>query len=408
MKYGRLFLKSMLDCLNRVRHVSILFFLLIELPLLACKVPSECRTGDSSCMDRFVLAFLEADPLDPCKQDILTLIQPGNWGNLKHTLEQQASLGSYAAPSQGSMAYTNVSGGDYYGGVLGSNGKVYGIPTGAAAVMEIDPETNTRSSFGSFASTFMWAGGVLAPNGKIYGTPNQEVSFLLIDPVTRTTSTFGTAAANDYFGGVLAPNGKIYVIPHTSTSVAVIDPANNMVATFGSFAGATKWVGGVLAPNGKIYAIPYTVSTVLVIDPSNNSAYTIPSATGFLGGVLAPNGKIYARNATSLLIIDPETDTATTVSALAAPGFTGGVYAPNGTMFFAGNAGASVFGTAEPGTNITANFGSVTSSLRGAVLAPNGKIYGMPYGEASIPVIDTGSRGKLCQAIASSAYFNKL
>lgn len=384
------------------------FLCVAALTALNCKVAADCRMGDPSCMETFSLAFLELDPLNPCKQDILTLIQPGNWWNLQHSLQQQVSKGSSHPPSANSIAYSNVSGGDHYGGILGANGKIYGIPNGATTILEIDPETNMQASFGSFASTFMWAGGVLAPNGKIYGIPNQQTTFLVIDTAARSTSTFGTAAANDYFGGVLAPNGKIYAIPHSGASVGVVDPAENSVTTFGSFAGATKWVGGVLAPNGKIYGIPYTVSTVLVIDPRSNSAYTIASpATGFLGGVLASDGRIYARSNNTVLAIDPWTETVTSYAATASVGFTGGAYAANGNAYFVATV-AGTFGLLEPGTAVTSNFGTVAASLRGAVLAPNGKIFGIPYGETSIPVIDTGSRGQLCQGIAQSAYFNKL
>ena len=74
--------------------------------------------------------------------------------------------------------------------------------------------------------TVKWYGGVLGPDGKIYGIPCNSTSVLIIDPVAKTADTTtiaGLSADTDkWFGGVLGPDGKIYGIPYNSTSVLII------------------------------------------------------------------------------------------------------------------------------------------------------------------------------------------
>ena len=96
-------------------------------------------------------------------------------------------------------------------------------------------------------------GGVLATNGKIYGIPRTATSVLIIDPndnTIDTTTLSGIPTGNNWTGGVLAPNGKIYCIPYDSDKILVIDPINNTLSYLsdvGITSGGGKWIGGVLA-----------------------------------------------------------------------------------------------------------------------------------------------------------------
>ena len=75
--------------------------------------------------------------------------------------------------------------GDYNGGVLAPNGKIYGIPDGeTSTILEIDPSDPGSAKpipIPSYTSGG-WGGGVLAPNGKIHGIPNGTNTILEIDP----------------------------------------------------------------------------------------------------------------------------------------------------------------------------------------------------------------------------------
>ena len=73
--------------------------------------------------------------------------------------------------------------------------------------------------------TNKWYGGVLGPDGKIYGIPYNSASVLIIDPVAGTVDTTtitGLTGTDKWIGGVLGPDGKIYGIPYGSESVIII------------------------------------------------------------------------------------------------------------------------------------------------------------------------------------------
>jgi hypothetical protein len=200
----------------------------------------------------------------------------------------------------------------WFGGVLGTNNKVYSIPFDATFV-----QVGVAITFGSLpADSGKWSGGALAPNGKIYGIPHNSSTILEINPSVDfpygTVTTFGSVGVSGgkWAGGVLGPNGKIYGIPYSSSSILEIDPATQTATTFGSLGvSGGKWAGGVLAPNGKIYGIPYNSSTILEIDPITRTATTFGSVgigtQKWFGGVLAPNGKIYCipHDSTTILTI---------------------------------------------------------------------------------------------------------
>ena len=98
----------------------------------------------------------------------------------------------------------------------------------------IDPALNTVELVSSLPfEEDKWAGGVLGPDGKIYGIPRNYHSVLVIDPTTNSVDPDGIALPpappvdpydeDKWTGGVLAPNGKIYCVPNEADSVLIID-----------------------------------------------------------------------------------------------------------------------------------------------------------------------------------------
>lgn len=355
----------------------------------------------------------------------------------------------------------------WIGGVLAPNGKIYGIPFNSTSVLIIDPVTNTANTTtitGLGGTGGNWSGGVLASNGKIYGMPHNSTSVLIIDPVTNTADTTtitGLTGTNKWVGGVLAQNGKIYGIPWRSTSVLIIDPlaTPNPTADTATITGLDssnfKWAGGVLAPDGKIYGIPHSNTTVLIIDPTvtPNTANTtiITGLTGsgkWYGGVLAPNSKIYGvpSGSTSVLIIDPVINISalyginlTTASydngtkiltcgtsltsgliagdiiivSTATNTYVGSIATLNNTSItFVNPLGVSISApnitkiekTRADTTAIT-GLSSSTDKWNGGVLAPNGKIYGIPRDSTSVIQIRSGL--PTLPPWMLQAYFNK-
>ena len=190
------------------------------------------------------------------------------------------------------------------------------------------------------------------------------------------------------------PNGKIYMFPADVTQTTqgyVIDPeGERIVTTFFHTAGVTR---AMLAPNGKFYM--GGVSTrLIVLDPSTNTVNqtinTSPVTFGY--PTLARNGKFYELEAGSIAVFDPANDTTTTI---AAPAFNaslnpnGSQLAPNGKIYYVPFF-STIVAVIDPEAGTGATFGfrggfsytgmtSFGMVFEGAVLAPNGKIYCIPH-----------------------------
>jgi hypothetical protein len=268
-----------------------------------------------------------------------------------------------------------------------------------------------------------WNGGVLAPNGKIYAMSRtiNPPSVLIIDPTANTTEQITAGFVDEgplisrWFGGVLAKNGKIYGIPSNSGSVLIIDPKTNTVDTttisgLGGGAETNKWSGGVLGLDGKIYGIPTRSDDVLIIDPETDTATTIPvpglSVPGvdnkWYGGVLGPNGKIYGipNSINRVLVIDPTAEpTAVQLLDSTTPGqlddpatfkWYCGVLAPNGRIYGIPRNAADILVIDPQAGTITREAMGYTAggSYGGGVLAQDGKIYAVPFSATTVLIID--------------------
>jgi hypothetical protein len=307
------------------------------------------------------------------------------------------------------------------GGVLAPNGKIYCFPRHNTSVLVIDPQAGTvdTESIAGLPSTLdKWAGGVLSRNGKIYGMPWSSDSVLIIDPTTNTaditTITGLGSGVQKYAGAVLAPDGKIFGIPRLADNVIIIDPETNTAdtATISGLpepaGGGARYFGGVLAPNGLIYTVPFGADHVLVIDPQNpavtrtlTDASITTDAGKWGGGALGPDGKIYCipRNSDKVLVIDPSTaptETITTIDDVNAATYTylsadtekwvGGVLAPSGKIYgipLDSNCILVIDPVAATATPIEHGFGEIDNAWVGGVLGLDGKIYGVPFGVVS-------------------------
>lgn len=352
-----------------------------------------------------------------------------------------------ASATQFAGSYADVN--KWFGGVLGPDGKVYGIPFHSSTILVIDPVsgTATRTTMGASIAggIAQWAGGVLGPDGKIYAAPRSADTILVIDPLAGTARTWAPTAinladANKWTGGVLGPNGKIYFIPENAADLLVVDPVAGTAVRSALGAaiptGNTKWSGAVLGPDGRIYAIPRHASSILVIDPTTGANGGLGSAslvtlgadlTGLNkwgGGALAPNGKIYGipLDASSILVIDPLAGTATTwlpggVSLSGTAKWGGGALAVDGRIYAVPRNSADMLVIDPSGTG-SGPHGTVTrpqlltgltaGTLRwvGAVAHPNGSVYGMPYSQTAILRITTPGSGAGSSDVLLSPFVN--
>jgi hypothetical protein len=311
-----------------------------------------------------------------------------------------------------------------WGGVLAPNGKIYGVPNNGSNVFVINPSVDSYTNIGT--TTGRYAGGVLAPNGKIYAAPyDVTTTCLSIDPVTDTFTTFGSVPLpplpnqnNGWVGGVVTESGLLYFIPHNSQDVLVINPNDNSISYFGTAdtTGTAQCAGACLGPNGKIYCAPWNKPGVLVIDPTTNTTTTITSnvpggTTKYAGAVLAENGKIYMipYASTLVLVIDPSNDTASTFSSFSGSGDNyAGALGPDGKIYSPPFGGTN-WRVINPDNNTVATVASGGRDFnRGATLATNGCIYGIPGDGTDVAKILVAQSPTLDPNGPLSRYLNKL
>lgn len=331
-------------------------------------------------------------------------------------LEDILSSEPYVQPPV--STFGNISGTNkWMGGVLGSNGKIYGAPYTKSTILEIDVTMRTmiEKAVAGISNGGSYSGGCLLPDGKIIFIPCNGKVACEYNPSTNTVVKFGdcTSVLENFHGGVLAPNGKIYCIPYKATFILEIDPVAKTFLKIGTFSGDSQWAGCVLHPNGKIYGIPYNSTQVLEFDPETKTSRLIGSQLStslgkYWGGVLAPNGKIYGIpfNASVFLEIDPENELVTTFGTCAGTmKFIGGCLASNGRIYTAPNNAASI--EIDP---VTHNTKVITATgapkCAGAVMHPNGNAYCIPLSSTSVVELQTQAP-PMDPAVCLSPLFNK-
>lgn len=290
------------------------------------------------------------------------------------------------------------------------------------------------------------AGPVLAPNGKIYAVPNSDSFYCIIDPNTDTFTIKRSILGGGCSSAACAHNGKLYAPSLFGSNLLRVLNTNNDTETILQGSIAQGYYGAVLGPNGKIYAIPsdtaYTSGKVMVINSVNdNISYIDISATIWpgggnpgdisggignangddlwYGGALAPNGKIYCMpaRATSILVIDTNNDTAecdiSGLSGFAVAPAAGGlqnkygsaVLAPNGKIYGLPGVNASVVIEIDPSSNTYVNTSMTISGGRkcvGGTLAPDGRIYCTTDNAGVVAIINTNRTPYTISTISSS------
>ena len=202
----------------------------------------------------------------------------------------------------------------WYGGILGWDNAVYGIPYRTGSLLRIDCETDTASLVGPDYGSNLWNfhGGIQA-NGAIYAFPSHADAVLKIDttepsrgqnctllPIHRADGD--TVRRYKWLGGSKGLDGNIYGMPCDASSVLKIDVHTDHCSTFG-YTGEekSKWQGAVLARDGCVYAIPSNGRKVLCIDTrpttEDNSIQLLgdlpAGKSKWQGGFAGKDGKIY-------------------------------------------------------------------------------------------------------------------
>ncbi len=116
----------------------------------------------------------------------------------------------------------------WYGGILGNDNCIYGIPYSASNVLRIDANTDKVTLLGDYGlNKYNWHGGVKSKQGAIYCFPSHHSHVLKIDTSRKCSA-----------------NERLSLVP---IQRAVYD--NDEVTKY-------KWLGGSIGANGNIYGMP--------------------------------------------------------------------------------------------------------------------------------------------------------
>lgn len=318
------------------------------------------------------------------------------------------------APAIGDLTGTASTGQAYSTSVLGRNGVICCIPYIATKVLSIDTASDAVSSFGDvsalagYSSSGAWFSGVLGPDGLIYGIPAFASSVLVIDPVARTVSEFGAITSEQagissavksvskWRGGCLADNGKIYCAPYGAATVLEIDPIARTLNFFGSLGlDSQKFAGVVPLPDGRVYSGHARNNYSIIIDPATHTITNVGTPPVRDDNDVAPCAALDASGAVWLagfrsiyLCHNLGSDTKTQYSngtslynlALVP---TGDIVGINATTIRRGVEVINPVTTAYQNRYMLSGQSGSPFSF-GGILAPNGALYGTPYGRNSV------------------------
>lgn len=211
----------------------------------------------------------------------------------------------------------------WWRGIVGVDGRVYGIPYNATTVMVIDPapeDPTDRVSFLSFpdgtiaAQKEKYRGAALHDNGRIYCAPWNATRILSIDtnpdvePGDRVTffdESYITVPSEPAFSSIVYVHPKLYCVPYGASQVMVLNPeapqpadpdetpniryAADVERTLdggsteievANLEGSGKFTDGTII-EGDVVAVPGSAGTFLRVTPDSDPATRADRVTVF-------------------------------------------------------------------------------------------------------------------------------
>lgn len=209
-----------------------------------------------------------------------------------------------------------------FGGIIGSDDCIYGIPHNQTGVLKIDPATDEVSVLMQDndeplpPGQWKWHGG-LAASDKIFGYPNNADEVLVVNVKEQRVYTVGDASILQsgrhripqdgrykYLGGSLSPDEKYtYLFPCDAERVLKINNETDELELIGPLLldGENKYQNGFVSDiDGCLYGIPQRATGILRIDPTDDHVDVMScgekmmnTKDKFEGGVMGADGSMY-------------------------------------------------------------------------------------------------------------------
>ncbi len=383
-----------------------------------CDLEQGCRMGVDGG-DPFDAGRIDGGEEDGAVDSGRDAGQPGlfetRWEVVRAALEAAAAAALSNPASVDTFGGLNPGGTKWAGGALAPNGRIYAVPFGASAVLEIDPAGRALETFGEIPVVLdgAYIGAVLAPNGRIYGIPFRAGRVLEIDPENRSIRQFGTVNGS-YTGAVLMPDGRIFAAPNGAGSVLAIDPETRSVRSFGTIPLESRFQGAALTPDGDLIAFPRNGDMLLRVtvdeEVSLEPVEPLDMTSALHGGVITPNGTVVSipSTASEIITVAPNGEV-DWFSSTRGPGeaWAFGGLAPNGLVYGAPRDASGVL-EIDLDTSRTREFGLFTGNDKWIGLIPglDGKLYGIPWNATEVLVVDPAAEVTLPARVVLSPWLN--
>jgi hypothetical protein len=180
---------------------------------------------------------------------------------------------------------------------------IFCIPSNAKHVLRVDVATKTTSfidiefdqeKYPDFTLdvTNKWYGGIVGDDDAVYGIPYKACGILRIDSATNSAKIIGPnyGIGNYFWHGGVKVGGKIYAHPSHAETVLVIDTSEEMKGEISELEihrasydtdprKNYKWLGGSVGADGNIYCPACDTSAILKINVTTDYCETL----GFSG-----------------------------------------------------------------------------------------------------------------------------
>jgi hypothetical protein len=347
------------------------------------------------------------------------------------------SSGSVVGYSHGVGSQLNSNA--YSGGVLAPNGNIYMVPNAQSTqpywhyINSSGSVVGYQHGVGAQLSSNAYSGGVLGPDGYIYLVPSSQATqpyWHYIDTSNNTVKAYSNSYGSQcmdsaYEGGVLDPKGRIYMIPNCqaqadSKKLHYVDTVSKTIIQYDN----------IIAASTSSNLINDSFSTTDSYISSSGSDYVTFTSTvvGQIGYVTTTNSYTYQKD-----FLYKVSGTVTADNKIFPPHqllfINGNLQYFNSMWYFYVNSVPTDFsiyfkqpiqrpmsfcntngdsGETTTWTNLSLTI--INPSYSGGILAPNGKIYMIPYGQSSQSnwhYIETMSNKTLPMSACTNPMFNK-
>ncbi|WP_108972955.1 hypothetical protein [Leptospira ryugenii] len=230
-----------------------------------------------------------------------------------------------------------------------------------------------------------------------------ESQFLKGSSGTETVSSYGGAVPSyvteSFQTALISSSDEIFFIPYRGTNFIKVNPRTNAVSTLAPYSGVIFYIGGAMTQADIIYLAPHLTNIFYAYNIKNNTVSSIGTqsiaGSAFSGGITSRNGIVYFNPSGELKVwyYNTTTNTFGSINTALSGSYAASVLAPNGKIYMIPFDATEVI-KIDPDSQSIQTIGPTivgTAKYISGVLTPDGKIYMIPYENDTLRYIDTNT-----------------